>query len=209
MKKILTFLIALLSLPVSALAAGDAELYDPTIPADSAFVRVINASGEKASAEVAGLAFADLASPSASEYFIVKQGDYKASFQGKDAPLKVAAGKSYSVALLPGGASTVLEDAAIVNPTKSGVYFYNLSDGAASLHAPEFKADIAANQAAGTSSMREVNALEVGLTVLAGGKEAATFDKITLKRRTGTSFIFAGSSGAYKALAVENSIKRN
>ncbi len=211
--KKLTLLFAMLGLATPALA-NDQELYDPAPPADSAFVRLINATGDatKLSTSVGSVSFKDLASPAISPYYVLKANDYTMKLGEASFPVKVEAGKYYTLALQRAEGKptlTVLPDAIISNPAKSVVYFYNLSTvPSASLFASEHKADIVASTAPGKGGAREVNPLTLSLVIKAGDKEVKSFPGVELKRRTGTTFVLAGTAEKPVTLMQENAVQR-
>ncbi len=210
MKHLHRFLaIIALILPCAA-QANDAALYDPAPPADAAFVRVINASGEaKVNANLSGISFSNVAYPEVSGYYVVKQGESEFQAGEKHEKVTIAPAKYYTIAVLPENKIKVFEDDLVKNPTKARVYFYNLSNAAsASLYAPEHKADIISDVKPGESKSREVNALTLQLTIKADGKDAKALDKVILKRRAGYTAVVAGKKEDPKAFAVENSVQR-
>lgn len=206
-------LLALVAFGTPALGQ-DKELYDPDPPADSAFVRLINATGDKEalSSTVGSVTFKSDASPSMTPYYVLKNGDYSLKLGEASFPVKVEAGKYYTIALTRAGGKpsmTLLPDVTISNAAKSVVYFYNLSDIAgASLFATEHKADIVAATEPGKGGAREVNPLTLDLAIKAGDKEIKAFPKVELKRRTGVTFILAGTAEKPVTLMQENAVQR-
>ncbi len=191
-----------------AAKANDQELYDPTPPADSAFIRLANATDSNITSQLGSVAFKDVVAPGISPYYVLKAGDYTLEAAGASQAIKVEAGKYYTVAVQK-GKITPIEDALLANPAKSMIYFYNLSDAPqAALHAPAHKADIVADVASGEGKSREVNALTLDLAVMAGDKEISAFKGVELKRRTGYSFLLSGSGDALKAAQAENAVER-
>lgn len=211
-KKILV-LLALLGM-TSPAYANDQELYDPAPPADSAFVRLINATGdaEKITASVGSITFKELGSPAISPYYVLKGGEYSMKLGEASFPVKVDAGKYYTLALQREAGKptlTVLPDAMISDPAKSIVYFYNLSNvPSASLVAAEHKIDIVAATEPGKGGAREVKPLTLALAIKSGDKEIKTFSGVELKRRTGFTFLLAGTESDPVTLMQENKIER-
>lgn len=193
-----------------AQAADDTALYDPAPPADSAFVRIINATGATVDATVGGASYSGVTAPGISSYRIIPQGEQEVKIGDFSEKLNIAAGKYYSLALTEKDGKkelTPLDDAIIKNPAKAMVYFYNLSDApTSSLHAVKQKADIIADVKPGTSGSREVNALTIDVGVNAEGKEIKSFPGVELKRRTGVSFLLSGTGTGKQALMAASDI---
>lgn len=215
MKKFLSFLaLALVALSGFSAQANDQELYDPAPPADSAFIRLINASSDSApvTSSLGSVTFTGVTSPAITDYSVLKAGDYEMKVGEGSFDIHVEAGKYYTLALLTkeGKPSvTALEDAMVTNPAKAVVYFYNLSDSPkASLFAPQHKADIVAEIESGKGGAREVNALTLDLAITAGGKEIKAFPGVELKRRTGITFLLSGSGENLTGTMQLNNVKR-
>lgn len=217
MKRIAAFALMLMlgAMIAPARAQNEEEgLYDPSPPADSAFVRFIHADAASAvlSATVGGAVFPNIAYPGVAPYVILKAGEYAFETGAAKEQARVEAGKYYTFAVMRAGGKPVVktfEDALIANPAKSVVYFYNLSDQKqASLVAPAHKADIVPAVASGAAGSREVNALTLDLAIAANGTVAEGFKNVTLRRRAGFTFVLAGETGALKGVFTENELKR-
>lgn len=210
MQKIFIFIFSLI-LSISLAWADDAELYDPAPPADSAFVRVINASSEGggAKAVIGGVGYGEVSYPSISSYHIVKGGEHKITIGDASKNITVDAGTYATIALTNSDKIKIIKDELLSNPSKARVYFYNFSDATiGAVYAPEHSADILGNVAPDEGLSREVNALKLKLQVKAGDTVAHEFADVQLKRRTGTSFLLVGKAGSYNALMVENVVGR-
>lgn len=208
--KLLSLLATFVAFINPAQAADDTALYDPAPPADSAFVRIINASGATADVTVGGASYSGVTAPGISSYRIIPQGEQEVKAGDFSKKLTITAGKYYSLALTEKDGKKDLasiEDAIIKNPAKAMIYFYNLSDAPTSaLHAVKQKADIIADIKPGTSGSREVNALTIDVAVNAEGKEIKGFPGVELKRRTGVSFLLSGSGTGKEALMAASDI---
>ena len=210
--RFLTILAALLFSLQTAHAADDAALYDPAPPADSAFVRVINAAeGGPVDVSLGANSFSKVAFPGISAYQIVPQGAHSAKLGGDETDLTITAGKYYSLAVVEkdGKKEIVqIEDPQIKNPAKALITFYNLSDApAAALYAAAQKADIFPAVKTGDKASREVNALTIDVAVKdAEGKEVSSFKGIELKRKSGVNFLLAGNGAAKKAIMAASEV---
>lgn len=211
MKTMWLTILSLLLLPLAVVAADDAELYDPAPPADSAFVRVVNAKADAdvVKVSVGGVAYADLAYADVSGYRIVKGGTRAATIGAASKEVAIEAGSYATLVLNAAGDIIMIEDELLANPAKARVYFYNLSDAAsASLFAPEHGAAIVDGVASNAGNSREVNALKLTLQVKAGDVDVKDFPDVQLKRRAGSSFFLFGKAGSYQAAMIENSVLR-
>lgn len=206
MKRLILTLMMLI-LPVSAAHAVDEALYDPAPPADSAFVRLINASGEKTvSGLIGSITFKEVAD--VSPYMVLKAGKYDLSVGKAKQSVEVKAGTSYTFAYSKDGDKEALasfEDAAMDDPSKAMIYFYNLSDKEANLRAPNFNTDIVSKVAAGTSQSKALNALTVDVALTVDNNDVKTFPGIELKRRNGYSFVLTGKAPKFGGASVMNS----
>jgi len=210
MKTLLNFILLSL-LAVGTAFANDDELYDPAPPADSAFVRVINAAAgaEATAVKVGDYSFGQLAYPAISPYSIVKQGEYDVVIGAATQKVTIEAGNYYTIAHTADSKIVPLQDELLSNPAKARVYFYNISDAPkAELMASDHGKAILADVASSTGNSREVNALKLNLQVKAGDVVVNDYADVQLKRRVGTSFVLTGKAGAYKSLMVENEVKR-
>lgn len=207
MKKLFV-LLAFLLLPLSA-TAGEEALYAPVPPADSAFVRTVNAGDDSVPpVRLDGSAFPAGEQKAVSDYAVIKQGEHVLTIGEENQPITIDAGQYYTVVVLKDGAVKILKDALIENPAKATIYFYNLSDAAAAtLEVPSYKATIFENIAVGEGASREINAVSgFSLAVKADGKDAGKIDGIELKRQQGISVFLTGTEGQYKVFAVTNKV---
>lgn len=197
-------------LPVFAAYAVDEALYDPEPPADSAFVRLINAAGEKSvNGTLGDVSFTEVAD--VSPYAVLKAGTYDLSVGQAKKSVEVTAGTSYSFAYRKRGDKETLvsfEDAPMTDPSKAMMYFYNLSDRKAALRAPNFNTDILSGIAAGTSQSKALNALTVDVALTVDNADVAVFPGIALKRRTGYSFVIIGKAPQFGSAFVVNGLTK-
>jgi Alginate O-acetyl transferase AlgF len=166
--------------------AQDAGLYDAPPPPDSAFVRIIRASGSDSSAQI-GPVSVELAT-AISPYAIVKGGALELALGAAKHVVTLEKARFYTVALGGEMQPIVFEDAPIDNPAKSAVYLYNLGQTDAALFAPKQNVDVVAAIPSGKSGHRMINAVTLDLDVVADGK-ATAIKAVVLERRTGTSIV--------------------
>ena len=173
MKVPLTFALLLASLA----SAQDTGLYDPAPPANSAFVRVLNAPtatlGDKAITADKG---------AASAYVVIPQGDITAKLGAVSGKLSVEAGKFYSVAPF-GGKLMLLTDQAADNKAKALLTIYNLSKNASvDLKTADGKTTVVSGVKPGESGNRAVNGITVELAAFSGTKTLGALKSVALQR---------------------------
>ncbi|GGJ77641.1 alginate biosynthesis protein AlgF [Deinococcus aquiradiocola] len=172
------FLTPLLLLSVTAASAQDMQgLYDPAPPADSAFVRVLNAPtatlGTKAVTAGKG---------AASPYVIVPQGSFTAKLGATTGTLKVEAGKFYSVTPL-NGKLVLITDQAAENRAKALLSIYNLSKNASiDLKTADGKTTVVNGVKPGEVGSRAVNGITVELAAFSGTKNLGALRSVSLER---------------------------
>ena len=206
MKFMLTFLTVLL-IPLFSFA-GEEDLYAPVPPADSAFVRTVNMSGDdKTVIRVDGSAFPAGDHALVSNYAVIKQGEHALSVSDKKQSITIEAKQYYTIFIFKDSTAKVMKDGLIEDPSKAMLYFYNLSDSADGvLSVPSHKATVFEKIAAGDSASRVINAVSVDLAVKAGTEDVATLEKVELKRQSGTSVFLTGEAGKYTAFSVQNKV---
>ncbi len=161
---------------LSPVALAQDGLYDPAPPANSAFVRVINAPA----ATLGGKAVT--AQPgAASPYVVVPQGDFAARVGTLSSTLKAEAGKFYTV-ITTGGKLALLLDQAADNRAKALLTVYNLSKSSIDLKTADGKTAVVAAVKPGASGSRAVNGITVDLSAFVGDKALGTVKAVKLER---------------------------
>lgn len=208
-KRLLLAAAVLLAAPAAALAQ-DAGLYDPAPPADSAFVRFVDASLKGDGAGSVDGASLDVSGDGVSAFVVVKSGDHTIALGDASATATFEAGNYYTVVFAePGASPTVIKDEVLTNPAKAGLHFYNLTGEAGlSLSAPKQKVAIFENVGPGEMKFRPVGAVDVDLAVEAGGKTVAEVGSVKLERRAAKSVLVVASAAGPKALVVDNTVER-
>jgi alginate O-acetyltransferase complex protein AlgF len=199
-----TLLAALaVSLATPAFAGGaDDGLYDAPPPPNSAFVRVIDASGAGNITVTLGGKSVAVNETAISGYAIVPAGKVAVAAGEAAGEVEVASGKFYTVAV-GGAAPALMEDAAIANPAKAGIYFYNFAAaGAATLFATKQNVAVIENIEAGKGGFRDINAVTLDLEVRGAAGNSLLKD-VALKRRVGLTIVaFEGG----KVIQTENAV---
>lgn len=169
------------------LASAQDGLYDPAPPANSAFVRVLNApsgtlGGKAVSAEKGA----------ASAYVIIPQGDFEAKVGTVSGKLKVEAGNFYSV-VVSGGKLVLLKDQAAENRAKALLTVYNLTKNSLDLKTADGKTTVLKDVKAGESGSRAVNGITVDLSAFAGSKAVGTVKGVKLERGSAYALVVTDS----------------
>lgn len=197
MQSLLLLLLCLL-LPANAAFADDDQAYALTPPADSAFVRLVNAAGNQPINGLLGnLTFKE--TEGFSPYKTIKKGKYDISVDKTKKSIRLRGGKIYSLFYTrkhKKGVLTLMEDP-LPDSSLAMIYFYNFSDQEAFLRAPNFNTDILSKVAAGTSQAKAFEALTLDVALTVDNLDIKTFPGIALAYKRGFSFLLTGSKGKY------------
>ena len=193
-------------------AAGEGGLYDAPPPPDAAFVRVLNAgTGGNLELTVADAAFS-VGAGALSPYEFVTKGSYDAVWASSKLPLSVDAQKYYTI-IVPGDGSEpkLVEDEALANPARAGLYFYNATAKPLQLDARVNgkQAAIFKDVAPGATAFREVNPFEVAFIVVDGGAPAFELPTTAMVRQQGTSVVAMPTANGVTAIQSINSVDTN
>lgn len=190
--------------------AGEGGLYDAPPPSDAAYVRVLNAA-DSGNLEVAvNTTTWSVGAGALSPYEFVTKGSYDATWASSKLPLSVEAQKYYTI-IVPGDGSEpkVVEDAALANPARAGLYFYNATEKPLQLDAKVNgkQAAIFEAVAPGETAFREVNPFEVAFVVVDGGTPAVELPATAMVRQQGTSVVAMPAADGVKAIQSINSVQ--
>lgn len=178
----------MLTLLSASVAAAQEGLYAPAPPANSAFVRILNAP----SATLGGKTVTAPAG-AASTYVVIPQGEFTAKVGAASSPLKVEAGKFYSV-VSNGGKLSLLTDQASENRAKALLTVYNLSKSSSvDLKTADGKTTVVTGVKPGQSGSRAVNGITVDLAAFAGGKTLGTLKGVKLERGNAYALVVTDS----------------
>lgn len=190
-------LAAALLAPSRALAQD--SLYDPAPPADSAFVRVVNAGAEPLSADVGGRDFGRLEARAASPYRVVPKGTRRLRAGGADVPFDFRAGEFYTLAVFREGPPLLLKDSANLSRAKALVAVYNLTgDDVVDLKTADGAVAVVEKVPARAVKSRLVNGVPVDFAAYcAKAGPSAPLKSLQLERGGAYSlFVFAGAGRA-------------
>jgi alginate O-acetyltransferase complex protein AlgF len=180
-----------------AASGGDEALYGPAAPADSAFVRVFNASSasiEKAS--VGSETFNDILSFESSEFVFLPAGQYTLTVGTAKQPVTLAKNRFYT-AVYENGKLKVLDNERYSNRMKALVMVYNMIEGApVSLKTADGKTAVVENVAPNAMGSREVNPVKAQFALFSGDQRAASVKQINLERGKVFSLFVTGSASS-------------
>lgn len=188
--------------------ASEASLYAPEPPANSAFVRIIDASIEgNATVALDEFDIKPAHAERVTNYRVENKGDHLLTINGHQTRFSMDAGNYYTMLFSPDNTFTLIKDNNEDTPSKAKIFFYNVTSGEASLSAPAFDAVLFDEIAPKSSNSREINAVTFGLAVSVDGKEIDTLDEIELKRRQSkTIIVMDGADDDYRVLSLDNQI---
>jgi Alginate O-acetyl transferase AlgF len=202
--------LAALSLLTSIPAfAGDDGLYAAPPPPDATFIRVLNGTEDAAPLSLA-MQNADVKvqAHQVSPYAMLKAGDIVVKGMTADVPVSLKAGGYYTLAVTNAGASKLFVDTPPEDPSKSRVYFYNMTDQASvDLFVPAASKNAISGVMSDEAVSVELKApLQIDMVAKSGSGELARFDAVALKRRTTVTIVVFGSKGHFSSLVQPNTI---
>ncbi|MBT1445099.1 alginate O-acetyltransferase AlgF [Shewanella sp. JM162201] len=190
MRSFVLFVCVLLGAMAQAWAqGGNAELYDAAVPADSGFVRVLNASrqpvmvtlsGKRQPQRVAAMQFGG--------YRYTQPGHYRLEVEGASIELDIRANMATTV-LYHQGQLQGLDDQLVLDLKRAQLNFYNLAMSALSLKTSGGKSEVIAAVAPKTNGHRMVNELKMGFEAFDGDAAVGQFEAQLLRK--GRSYSFA------------------
>lgn len=168
---------------------GNAELYDAAVPADSGFVRVLNASRQPVMATLSGKRQPQrVAAMQFGGYRYTQPGNYRLEVGGASIELEVRANMATTV-LYHLGQLQALDDQLVLDLKRAQLNFYNLAQTALSLKTSGGKSEVIAAVAPKTSGHRMVNELKMGFEAFDGEVGVGLFEPQLLRK--GRSYSFA------------------
>ncbi len=192
---------------LSLMMAKEVALYDPAPPADSAYVRVVNAAPESkgVAVELAGQSLDTLAYQQASPYVVVKGGERSVVAGPNTAALRFDSGGFYTV-VLEGGQLSPLTDTPNDNLAKARISLYNLSSATVSLKTADGSTAVFADIPPDGVQAIAVNAIPIELAVFVGDT-ALPLPAVTLQAGAAYS-IFVTGTDTPAAVLVTDSTQR-
>lgn len=189
----------LLSLPGWAAQDGNEGLYEMAAPPDSAFVRVINVSGEQV--VVAMDDWRQSLSPGqAGGYLYRSEGAAQLQINGKPFAFDFAR-RSVQTLVFDGASLVAHQDTYFSSRLKALLVMYNLSAQPATLQTSNGAVNVIGPLLAGSSDEREINGVKVSLRVTLDNGIKLPLEEVVLQRgRVYTVLVTPGSGGAQARL---------
>lgn len=194
----LVVVVVILTSP-SLVGAQDAGLYPEPPPADSSFIRVVNArAGTKALPVTVGAKdFGVIGPAQASDYRVFQRGSLVVTAGGSAAPIEVDPAKFFSVVLVDGGGVELVEDPMNTSRAKVVLAVYNLS-GLATVDLKTADGAVAvvsqvASRGVGSAS---VNPIKVSLAVFGPSGLVKDLGEYKLERGAVYSVLVVGPAAA-------------
>lgn len=185
---------------------GNAALYGPVPPADAAFVRILNLSGETAEVLLSGKSRAQsVGAGRLGNFVFVEPGPRKISIgahhQETDLPPHAAL-----TLLFDGQNLRPILDSFSENPKKALVAFYNLTEQPLTLKTHDGRFTLIDNVAPLQASARPVNEIKISLAAFAGEQSLVGFDEAFLKKGRSYSYLVIPEAGGYRAMSLANAL---
>jgi alginate O-acetyltransferase complex protein AlgF len=207
--KALTYFFTTFIILYNAVVAQEG-LYDPTPPANSAFVRIIQADSalSTTTSSIGDVVYGDLEYLAISPYHVVQQGSYEGRFGDITTPLEVAAGNFYTVAIV-GGKALLLQDPVNGNLTKTLLILYNLSDLATvDMKTADGSTAVISGVTSQTLNSILVNPIEISLAAFGDHQSVQAFNDLSLKPGATYSMIVTGPAEHLMAAWSASLVKR-
>ena len=198
----LAALVVVLAWP-SLARAQDAGLYPEPPPADSSFVRVVNArGGARAEAVTVGaMDFGPVGPAQATDYRVFRRGSLVVTTGGGSTPIEVVPAKFFSVVLTDDGGITLVEDPMNTSRAKVVLAVYNLSGLAAvDLKTADGKVEIVRQVAPMKVESASVNPIKVSLAVFGPAGPVADLGEQKLEQGAVYSVLVTGPTAAPKVV---------
>lgn len=198
---------ALLFLTAPAQAQdGNAALYGPVPPADAAFVRVLNLSGDITEATVAGKSRAQtIGAGRLGNFVFVEPGPRRISVGGQHYETSLSPHSALTL-VFNGQVLTPILDSFSENPKKALVSFYNLTEEPLALKTQDGRYTLIEPVPARQSGSRPVNEVKITLAAYAGDHQVTAFDEAFLKKGRSYSYLVVSDVDGYRTLSLANTL---
>lgn len=209
MKQFITALYAatllIVALPAQA-QDGNAALYGPVPPADAAFVRVLNLTGELAEVAVSGKSRTQsVGAGRLGNFLFMEPGPRKISVGTRHFEDTLAAHAALTLVFDGQSLKPILETFS-ENPKKALVSFYNLTEQPLALRTADGRYTLIDNVAAQQAGSRSVNEIKVGLAAYTGDHQLVGFDEAFLKKGRSYSYVVIAGAEGYRTLSLANAL---
>ncbi|WP_277374199.1 alginate O-acetyltransferase AlgF [Pseudomonas sp. AA-38] len=185
---------------------GNADLYDPVAPANSAFVRVLNLSERNIEVGLSGKNKPQLVnSGQFGGYRFVAPGKQIISADGQTLESELKANTASTV-IYRDGKLLLLTDKFVDEPRKAQIAFYNFTDKPAALKTVDGQHVVVDTLQRDQTGSRMVNELKIAFAAYADNDKLASFDELFLKKGRSYSYALLPAGNGYRAITLANSI---
>lgn len=194
------------SFALVAQAQANADLYDAVAPANSAFLRVLNLTGNGADVKVTGkTATQKVTAGQIGGYMFTPAGKTKISVNSVSGEYDLVADTATTF-VFDGKALIKLDDKYVNDPRKALVSFYNLSDKKVALKTADGKHALVDELGKNETGNRLVNEIKITLAAYAGDSKVVGFDEQFLKKGRSYSYVLIEQGGKLRTIAVPNAV---
>jgi len=204
---VLLGIVVLLFASLAVRAADDSGIYPPGVPADSAFVRVVDLSGAGGAQALVDNLPVPVGANASTTYQVITPGKHTIALGAQSIDLEAEPSSAYTIALDTTGAhaAAINKDLMANDPAKATIALYNYTDEPITLTALAKEVPVFEAVAPGAAGQREMNPVGVDLKVKAAAAVVEAFPGFAIQPRSLVSFFVFGSSGA---LAVKSDVAR-
>jgi len=184
---------------VAALPAfAQEDLYDAVAPPDSGYVRLLNSSDQPLVLKISGYDKEHVApSGQFSPYIFLSPGRYDITVGNEKTTLELATKQTMTLAA-NGSTLSALNDDIAQSAKKALIGFYNFSDQPMALKTQDGKVAIVDTLEPGKSGFREVNEVNIALSVYHDGEKVSDYESTLLRKGRSYSYLVFGAPGQYK-----------
>ena len=201
-------LIILLTIASAAAQAqdGNADLYDPVAPANSAFVRVLNLSERNIEVTLSSKNKPQaVTSGQFGGYRFVAPGKHRIAVGDKALESELKANTASTV-IYRDGELLLIADQFVNEPRKALIAFYNLTEKPAALKTVDGQHVVVDMITRDQTGSRMVNELKIAFAAYAEADKLVSFDELFLKKGRSYSYALLPAGNGYRAITLANSI---
>ena len=185
---------------------GNADLYDPVAPANSAFVRVLNLSERNIEVTLSGKNKPQLVtSGQFGGYRFVAPGKQRIAVANQAVEYELKANTASTV-VYRDGQLQLIADQFVNEPRKAQIAFYNLTDTPAALKTVGGQHVVVDTIQRDQTGSRMVNELKIAFAAYADNEKLIDFDELFLKKGRSYSYALLPAANGYRAITLANSI---
>lgn len=205
-RRALLLLCMLATVQVQAAQDANADLYDATAPANSAFIRVLNLGNTVVEVTLSGKKTSQKIGPGQlGGYRFTPPGSTRIAVNGASTEPQLQANTA-STLLYQDGQLTLLKDSYVNEPKKAQLAFYNLADQEVALKTLDGKHVVVDPIGKAQTGGRMVNEFKIAFAAYAGDTSIASFDEMFLKKGRSYSYVLIPQGTGYRTISQANAI---